>query len=188
MPTIVLFHSILGLRPAEQAAADRLRAAGHTVLLPDLFEGRTTESVEEGFAIEAAIGWDELGARARAAVEGVPPEAVLAGASMGAAVLEHVWPLRPAAAGLLLLHGTAWVPDRPTPGQPVQAHIAEPDPYVAEPDIAAWTASAAKAGLAAEVFRYPGVGHYFTDAAIADHDPAAAALLWERALGFLARL
>jgi dienelactone hydrolase len=157
-------------------------------VLPDLFDGRTAESVEEGFAIEAEIGWDELGARAVAAVEAVPPEAVLAGASMGAAVLGHVWPLRPAAAGLLLLHGTAWVPDRPTPGQPVQVHIAEPDAYEAEADIAAWAAAAARAGLAAEVFRYPGAGHYFTDAAIADHDPAAAALVWERALGFLARL
>ena len=45
---IMLFHSTYGLRPAVHAAAARLRAAGHEVYVPDLFDGRTFETVEEG--------------------------------------------------------------------------------------------------------------------------------------------
>jgi dienelactone hydrolase len=38
--TVVLFHSVCGLRPAVRAAADRIRATGHEVAVPDLFDGR----------------------------------------------------------------------------------------------------------------------------------------------------
>jgi dienelactone hydrolase len=44
------------------------------------------------------------------------------------------------------------------------------------------------AGLGFELYRYPGAGHYFTDATLPDHDPGAAALATERVLAFLARL
>ena len=44
---IMLFHSTYGLRPAVREAADRLRAAGHEVWTPDLFDGRTFDTVEE---------------------------------------------------------------------------------------------------------------------------------------------
>lgn len=35
--TVVLFHSMVGLRPVELSAAERLRTAGHRVRTPDLF-------------------------------------------------------------------------------------------------------------------------------------------------------
>jgi dienelactone hydrolase len=44
--TVVLFHSVYGLRPAVRAAAGRIRATGHEVVVPDLFDGRTTDDVE----------------------------------------------------------------------------------------------------------------------------------------------
>jgi dienelactone hydrolase len=188
MATVVIFHSSRGLRPAERAAADRMRAAGHEVVTPDLFEGRATESVEEGIALEEGIGWDVICERAERAVAGVPPTAVLAGASMGVNVAAELWPLRPQAAGLLLLHGLGGVPDNARRGLPVQLHLARPDDYVPEDALAAWEAAAARAGLAADAFRYPGAGHYFTDAALPDYDAAAADLVWKRALAFLERL
>ena len=45
-----------------------------------------------------------------------------------------------------------------------------------------------RAGLDFELFRYPGVGHYFTDATLTDYDATAHALAEERVLAFLARL
>jgi hypothetical protein len=39
MAEVVLFHSVLGLRPGV-IAADRLRTAGHTVHTPDLEPAR----------------------------------------------------------------------------------------------------------------------------------------------------
>ena len=39
MASILLLHSVCGLRDFERSAADRLRAAGHDVATPDLFDG-----------------------------------------------------------------------------------------------------------------------------------------------------
>lgn len=39
MAAIVLFHSVYGFRSLERDAAARLRAAGHEVVTPDLYEG-----------------------------------------------------------------------------------------------------------------------------------------------------
>ena len=41
MPQVVLFDSAYGLRQAETDAAARLRAAGHDVITPDLYDGQT---------------------------------------------------------------------------------------------------------------------------------------------------
>jgi dienelactone hydrolase len=41
-----------------------------------------------------------------------------------------------------------------------------------------------RCGAKAEVFRYPGAGHLFTDPGLTDHDAAADAT-WTRALAFV---
>jgi dienelactone hydrolase len=61
---IMLFHSVHGLRPAVRSAADRLRAAGHEVRVPDLFEGQTAATAEEGRELKEKIGKEELLRRA----------------------------------------------------------------------------------------------------------------------------
>lgn len=188
MATVLLCHSVLGLRRLEREAAERLRAAGHEVALPDLYGGRTAATIGEGFALRDAIGWDVIVARAAQAAEALPADAVLGGFSMGAAVAAALWPERPGTAGLLLLHGLVGLPDQPWPGLPVAVHLAEPDPWEAEDFVAEWTDDARALGLALEVHRYPGAGHLFADPELADHDPAAATLMWERALAFLGRL
>jgi dienelactone hydrolase len=182
---VVLFHSILGLRPAEHAWAERLRAAGHSVAAPDLFGGETAASYDDGAALRDRVGWETVVSRARAAVAPLPPETVLAGISMGAGVVGELWPGRPEAAGILLLHGPCAIPADPRPGLPVQAHLGEPEPFDDEGFLADWAEAARKAGLAFELFRYPGAGHYFTDATWPDHDAAAAALAAQRVLAFL---
>jgi dienelactone hydrolase len=91
--TVALFHSMFGLRPVELDAADRLRAAGHRVVTPDLFAGAVAAepgavpTMDNGFALMERIGWDTIMARARAAVHDLPPNTVLAGFSMGVGVV-----------------------------------------------------------------------------------------------------
>ncbi len=185
MASVLLCHSVLGLRGLEQAAAERLRAAGHDVTTPDLYEGRTADSIEAGFALRDAVGWDVMVARAARAAEDLPPETVLAGFSMGAAVAAALWPERPATAGILLLSGLVAIPEGVRPGLPVQVHLAEPDPWEDEDFVAEWLEDAKNAGLAVEAFRYPCVGHLFADERLPDYGDAAAETMWRRVLGFL---
>ena len=188
MATVLLLHSIRGLRAVEKSAADRLRAAGHDVTTPDLFDGAVPETLEAGFALEERLGIDTIVDRAEAAAADLPPQTVLAGLSLGAFAASLLWPRRPRTSGLLLLHGIGMIPAAPRAGTQVQVHLAEPDPFDSEADVAEWQDLAARRQVAAEVHRYPGPGHLFTDSAIEDHDAAAAALLWSRVTAFLDRL
>ncbi len=188
MVEVVLFHSVYGPRPGEAAAAARLRDAGHDVITPDLFAGETAGTVDEGFALVERIGWETIVARAREAVAGQPATAVLAGVSMGCGVVSELWAERPETAGIVFLHGVAPLPDAPRAGLPLQVHLAEPDPYEGEEWVEETRLGAERRNLAAEIYRYPGPGHYFTDATLPDYDAAAAALAWSRVLELLERV
>ncbi|MEW9551144.1 dienelactone hydrolase family protein [Nonomuraea sp. NPDC050783] len=189
MAQIVLFHSMLGLRPAERRAAERLRASGHDVVTPDLFDGRTASTIEEGFVLkDEQIGWPTIEQRAREAVRSLPADTVLAGISMGGGVVHTLLPSRPDTAGVLLLHGVAEIRTTARAGLPIQLHISDADPFAPRATVASWQDGATRAGADLEVFSYPKVGHYFTDPDLADHDEHAATLTWRRVLDFLRRI
>ncbi len=50
MAEVLLFHHAQGQTPGFLAFADELRAAGHTVHTPDLYDGKTFATVDEGVA------------------------------------------------------------------------------------------------------------------------------------------
>ncbi|MFG1647478.1 dienelactone hydrolase family protein [Amycolatopsis sp. NPDC049252] len=184
MVNIVVFHSVLGLRPVELGAAERLRAAGHEVVTPDLYAGLTASTLEEGFALMDHVGWTAISARASEAVRDLPPSSVLLGVSMGCGVVQGVLPDRPAAAGVLLLHALGAIPASARGDLPVQVHVADPDPIAPPAEVAAWQA----VNPAAEVFTYPGAGHFYTDAEGPEYDEDASTLTWRRVLEFLRTL
>ncbi|MET8852349.1 dienelactone hydrolase family protein [Amycolatopsis sp. NPDC004625] len=187
MTDIVVFHSVLGLRPVEHGLAERLRAAGHRVATPDLYAGRTASSLDEGFALKDAVGWETITQRAFDAVRELPPETVLVGVSMGAGVVETVLPHRLGTAGVLMLHAVGALPAGIRAGLPVQVHVADPDPIAPPAQITAWRTTAAWVGADARVFTYPGIGHFFTDADGPEYDERAAELAGDRVLEFLSR-
>jgi dienelactone hydrolase len=188
MAQVVVFHSAYGLRQAEADTAACLRAAGHDVSTPDLYDGRTASTMDAALALMDAVGWEVICARARQALEVVPQTAVLAGFSMGAGVIGSVWDQRRAAAGVVLLHGIAPIPASARPGLPVQVHLAGDDPFAPRQAVARWQAGATRAGLAAQVFTYPGAGHFYTDPCLADYHPASAGQTWQRVTAFLSAL
>jgi dienelactone hydrolase len=47
MTNVILFHHALGVTEGMQAFAERIREGGHTVTVPDLFEGRTFDNIDE---------------------------------------------------------------------------------------------------------------------------------------------
>ncbi|MGP3970587.1 dienelactone hydrolase family protein [Streptomyces sp. 6N223] len=186
----MLFHSVYGPTAGVHDAAGRMRAAGHRVIVPDLYGGRTARSVEEGREIKDEIGRDEL---LRRAVAASAPHSdaglVYAGFSLGAALAQTIALGDERARGLLLVGGTSdLADDASADGLPVQLHVADPDPFETHDWLSAWYLRMRKAGADVEVFRYPGAGHLYTHAELPDHDAEAAERTWSIALDFLAEI
>jgi dienelactone hydrolase len=188
MTEVVLFHHAQGLTPGVLAFADELRRAGHTVHAPDLFEGRTFDTVDEGVGHARKIGFEQVIERGVRAVDGLPTGLVYAGVSLGVLPAQKLAQTRAGARGALLFHSFVPVsefgswPD----GVPVQVHAMDADPYfVDEGDLDDARALVAEADDAA-LFLYPGDQHLFADSSLASYDADAAALLTKRVLDFLA--
>lgn len=185
MATVIFFHSVYGLRSLEHEAVERVQAAGHKAFAPDLYDGLIARSIEEGFEFKDEIGWETICERAEWALAGLPASTVLAGFSMGAGVISSLWPKREKTAGILFLHGIASIAENARKGLPLQLHLADPDPFEPEEDVATWRQGVTKSGVAAEIFRYPGGGHLYTDASLPDYNAQAADLTWKRVIDFL---
>ncbi|MFG2396041.1 dienelactone hydrolase family protein [Streptomyces lydicus] len=189
MAEILLFHHAHGLTAGVRAFAGTLEAAGHTVHVPDLYEGRVFEDLQDGAAYAQEVGFDAITARGRAAAENLPAGLVHLGFSLGVLPAQALAQTRAGAKGALLLHscvpvsefGGAW-----PQGVPVQIHGMDADEFFVEDG----DLDAARALVAstpdAELFLYPGDRHLFADSSLPSYDEKAAALLTERVLGFLA--
>jgi dienelactone hydrolase len=191
MAEILLFHHAHGVTSGIRYFADQLRQAGHTVHVPDLYEGLIFSSLEEGVAHARDLGFDQVIARGEITAEKLPAGLVYAGFSVGVLPAQKLAQTRPGARGALLLE--ACVPPAefggPWPaGVPVQVHGMADDPsFAGEGDLDAARALVASAPDA-ELFVYPGGRHLFADDSLPSYDKAAAALLMERALAFLDRV
>lgn len=192
MTEVVLFHSVLGLRPGVRETAERWRAAGYLVHLPDLYDGVAFDDYDDAFARLESIGEQpELLRRTQAAVDGVRPEVVYAGFSNGVISAEYPVTKRPGALGALLFHGSvpvrAFDADTWPSSVPVQVHDAELDPFREQELNDEFAETVKAAGAPYQYFLYPGVAaHLFADPSLAEYDAEAAALMDERALAFLA--
>lgn len=192
MAEVVLFHHAQGLTPGVVAFADDLRSAGHTVHTPDLFDGRTFGSIDEGLShVEELGGFGEVMDRGARAVEGLPAELVYAGFSLGVVPAQMLTQTRPGARGALFFYSCVpaaeFSPEWPK-GVAVQIHGMDQDPFfVNEGDIDAARALVEEAEDG-ELFLYPGDQHYFADSSLPSYDAEATALLTQRVLSFLSAI
>ena len=189
MAEVVLYHHVQGLTAGVVSFADEVRRAGHTVHTPDLFEGRTFATIEDGMAHARGVGFDVILGRGVAAADGLPAALVYAGFSMGVMPAQQLAQTRADARGALLFHACLPVSefgDQWPPGVPVHVHGMDADPFFAEEegDLDAARALADSTDQA-ELFLYPGEQHLFADSSLPSYDPAAAALLMGRVLRFL---
>jgi dienelactone hydrolase len=188
MAEVLLFHHAQGQTAGFHAFAGELREAGHTVHTPDLFDGRTFATIDEGMAHAQELGFpDEILARGQRAADALPNELVYGGFSLGVLPAQKLAQTRSGARGALLFY--ACVPTNffgawPT-GVPVQIHGMDNDPmFVGEGDIDA-ARQIVDSTDDAELFLYPGDQHYFADSSLPSYDPDATALLTQRVLDFL---
>src|SRR5919206_3494789 len=98
MAEVLLFHHAQGQTPGFFEFADELRRAGHTVHTPDLFDGHTFDSIDEGMAYAEKIGFPgEILARGDRAADELPNELVYAGFSLGVLSAQRLAQTRPGA-------------------------------------------------------------------------------------------
>ncbi|HLE58776.1 MAG TPA: dienelactone hydrolase family protein [Candidatus Limnocylindria bacterium] len=188
MAEVLLFHHALGQTPGFHAFADDLRRAGHTVHAPDLYDGRTFDSIDAGLAYAREIGFGEIIERGVRAAETLPAELVYAGFSLGVLPAQKLAQTRPGARGALLFYScvpaSEFGPSWPA-GVPVQVHGMDADPiFVDEGDLDAARALV-ESTADAELFLYPGDQHYFADSSLPSYVASAAALLRQRVVVFL---
>ena len=195
MAEVVLFHHVQGLTDGVRAFAEELRAGGHIVHTPDLFDGERPATIEDGIAFADGIGFEALSRRVDRAVAGLPAGLVYGGFSMGAAQAQRLAQTRPGAGGALLYEGCIPLTGEwsfgPWPdGVPVQIHGAEKDPLFAEEgDLDAARELVATVGPdVGQLFLYPGDRHLFADSSLPSYDPDAAALVVRRSRELLDRV
>jgi len=190
MAEALLYHHAQGLTPGIHAFADELRAAGHTVHTPDLFDGQTFGSIDEGMAHIKSVGFEALRARGVALADVYPNELVYAGFSFGESIAQQLAQTQPGARGALLFYSCIPITGEwafgPWPdGVPVQIHGKEGDEFFEEDLPAARELVEIVGPDLAELFVYPGDAHLFTDRSLPAYDPEAADLVLQRSLAFL---
>jgi dienelactone hydrolase len=189
---VLLFHHAQGLTSGVQAFAEDLRAGGHIVHTPDLFDGRIFPSIEEGLAYIEKVGFDDLRKRGVRIADDLSFDLVYAGFSFGVLPAQQLAQTRPGARGALLFHSCLPVSGEwafgPWPKNvPVQIHAMDNDPmFTGEGDIDAAREIVEKAEDA-QLFLYPGDKHYFVDSSLPSYDAEATRLLTDRVLAFLDR-
>ena len=193
MAEVLLFHHAQGLTPGIVTFADELRSAGHTVHAPDLFEGRTFDSIPAGMEFIQGIGFEAMTEKAERLADELPAELAYIGMSFGVVPAQKLAQTRAGARGAVLFYSAIPVSGEwafgPWPkGVPVQIHGADNDPiFVGEGDIEAAREIVATADDA-QLFLYPGDQHYFADSSLPSYDPVAGALATKRVLELLARV
>ena len=191
MAEVLLFHHAQGLTDGVVAFADRLREAGHTVHTPDLYDGRTFQTLDEGIGYAQEIGFGNVLERGVRAADELPADLTYAGFSLGVMPAQKLAQTRPGARGALLFESCVPTSEFGSPwpaGVPVQIHGMDADPFFAgEGDIDAARALVDEADDA-ELFVYPGDRHLFADSSLSSYDAEATALLTQRVLDFLNRV
>lgn len=195
MAEVVLFHHVQGLTAGVRAFAEELRAGGHKVHTPDLFDGELPATIEEGVALTRTTGDEVLDGRADLAVAELPEGLVYAGFSFGAATAQRLAQTRPGARGALLYESCIpltgdWAFGPWPDGVPVQIHGMDKDPIFAlEGDLDAARELVETVGPElAELFVYPGDRHLFTDSSLPSYDADATSLVVQRSRELLDRV
>jgi dienelactone hydrolase len=188
MAEVLLFHHAQGQTEGFYAFADELRrAAGHTVHTPDLYDGRTFATLDDGIAYAEEVGFGDIIERGVQVANGLPEKLVYAGFSLGVLPAQKLAQTRPGARGALLFYSCVPISEFGTwPADvPVQIHGMDADPiFVGEGDIDA-ARELVESTEDAELFLYPGDQHYFADSSLPSYDESATRLLTQRVLTFL---
>jgi carboxymethylenebutenolidase len=190
---VLLLHAWWGLNTDVHALAERLATAGFTVAAPDLFRGEVAGTVDEAERLSSSADDAFIEKAVTAALDTVLQETGSAGPvavigfSFGAAWAIWLSAQRADVDRVVLYYGT-WVgPILAESKSPILGHFAENDPYEDADTVAALQKICSEAGRTAEVYTYPGTGHWFAEPSQAAYVAHAADLAFGRTVEFLSR-
>ena len=190
MAGVLLFHHAMGQTVGFHAFADELRQAGHTAHTPDLFDGRTFDTIEAGLAHAERLGFLQLFDVGTQAAEDFGAELVYIGFSLGVVMARKLAQTRPGAKGAVLCYSFVTVGEFGSwpEGLPAQIHGMDADPYFTQEGDLEAAQDAVASGAPVALFLYPGNQHYFADSSLPSYVPEAAELLTPWVLAFLSDL
>lgn len=187
MVNVVVFHHAQGLTGGVLDFAEQLRAAGHQVSAPDLYDGLTFDNLDDGVAHAQQLG-DAVGERAAEAVADLPADLVYIGFSLGVMPAQQMAQNRPGGRAAVLVSGcvppSAFGGDWPD-GMPLQIHGKDADPWMVDDGDLDVAVELDRTVESAQLFRYAGSEHLFADRSLSSYDPDAAELLRQRVLALL---
>jgi carboxymethylenebutenolidase len=191
-PGIVVIQEWWGLNDQIKSVADRFAKAGITALAPDLFKGKVTTKSDEASHLMNNLDFpDATHQDLRGAVKHLKsscPKVAVTGFCMGGALAIAAGVHIPEIDAAICLYG---IPPKkfadPAKIQvPFQGHFATKDDWITPAKVRELEDSLKKSGVEYEIYSYNADHAFCNDRRPEVYDPAAAKLVWDRSLKFLA--
>jgi carboxymethylenebutenolidase len=192
---VLLLHAWWGLNDTIKALAERLAGSGFITFAPDLYHGRIADTIEGAETLAGSLfnNLDRPRADIARAVTFLndragqdSPGIAVIGFSLGAFfALDLSVTVPEQIRSVVIFYGT-----RPGDYSPSRAsylgHFASTDDFEPQSEVDNLEESLRRAGRPVTFYQYEGTGRWFFEPDRVDaYNPAAAALAWERTLGFL---
>lgn len=189
---VVIVHEMWGITPLIKEVADRFAQAGYRTLIPDLFGGRTAETLEQGLAMMGGLDFanaaNQLIAGGALWLRERSKSVAAVGFCMGGAIALLAAGNAGALDAVVSFYGIppAEAFDPATIRIPVACHFGQKDAWCTPSLVDALESRLRAGGVNFELFRYD-AGHAFMNKAWHEYDPAATESAWARTLDFLSR-
>ena len=189
-PGLCIAHPWWGVNSTIRAFGQALAGQGFVVALPDVFQGRTAQSIEDAQLLADTVWIPDAPT--------VLTDALKALAEHPAVTSERVAMVAFSMGGFFAL-GLAGRTDLPLaaivtyyaarelPGRhvPILSHFSQSEPFDSNETLQASADALTRAGAPSAVHFYGGTRHWFAEADRPEYDAAAAQLAFERTVAFL---
>ena len=198
-PGVLVLHAWWGLNDVFRDVCDRLADQGFVAVAPDLFGGRTADTVEGAEELLGTVDDERTRDDVTAAAAYVREHPAVVGDGFGVVGFSFgaAWALLLATEFLPTAVSAAVVFYGNHPGieesdyaasrAAFLGHFAEGDEWEPDEEVRRTEERIRAAGREASFHFYPGVAHWFFERNRPEYDAEAAELAWERTLAFLGR-
>ena len=190
---VLVLHAWWGLNAFFRGVCDRLATEGFVALAPDLFQGQVATTIEAARSLRDERRPEPAHKMLTRAIEQLAKHPAVQGSTIGVVgfSMGGHWalglsqqPELPIGAAVTFYAARAG--DYSTSRAAFLGHFAEKDDWVSDAALKKLRKSLETAGRIAELFVYPGTGHWFFESDRTDvYDSQAAELAWQRTVAFL---